>query len=46
MTNPEFDEVGKNIPLEKSGSLFEKDSDEESQMIFPVYRESKGITSK
>ncbi len=46
MTNPEFDEVGKKIPLEKSGSLFETNSSEESQIIFPVYKESKGITSK
>jgi len=46
MTNPEFDEVGKKIPLEKSGSLFEDGSQEKEQMIFPVYKETKGITSK
>ena len=46
LTNPEFDEVGKKIPLEKSGALFEDGSAEKEQMIFPVYRETKGITSK
>ena len=46
ISNPEFDEVGKNIPLEKSGALFEDGSKEKEQMIFPVYKETKGITSK
>jgi hypothetical protein len=46
MTNPEFDEVGKKNPMEKTGSLFEDGSQEKEQMIFPVYRETKGLTSK
>lgn len=46
MTNPEFDEVGRKIPLEKTGSLFADNSKDKEQMIFPVYKETKGITSK
>ena len=46
LTNPEFDEVGKKIPIEKTGSLFEEGSVEKEQMIFPVYKETKGITSR
>jgi RecG-like helicase len=46
LTNPEFDEVGKKIPIEKTGALFEDGSAEKEQMIFPVYKETKGISSR
>lgn len=43
--NPEFKEI-KKIPLEKTGSLFSENSKEEELSIFPVYNETKYITSK
>gem|GEM_PF-6852702 len=45
ITNPEFGEVSE-IPLEKTGSLFEENSKESELAIFAVYRETKFITSK
>ncbi len=45
LANPEFGKVSE-IPLEKTGSLFEEKSKEEELAIFPVYRETKFITSK
>lgn len=43
LTNPEYDKLDK-IPVDKSGDLFAGDADE--LKLFPVYRETKGITSK
>jgi methionine salvage enolase-phosphatase E1 len=44
MSNPEF-ELKKNIPLEKTGSLFTDDSENELA-LFPVYKESGVKTGK
>ncbi|MCK5588956.1 MAG: ATP-dependent DNA helicase RecG [Candidatus Pacebacteria bacterium] len=44
ITNPEFEKKG--IPIEKTGSLFEEKSKDQELTIFPVYRETKYITSK
>lgn len=43
LTNPEYDIIDK-IPIEKSGDLFAEDKQE--LLLYPVYRETKGITSK
>lgn len=44
LTNPEYHVQEDGIPIEKTGDLF---SDEVSElMLYPVYKETKGITSK
>ncbi|MFC1802012.1 ATP-dependent DNA helicase RecG [Patescibacteria group bacterium] len=43
LTNPEFEHIDK-IPLSTSNSLFNEK--EKQHFIYPVYQESKGITSK
>ncbi len=43
LANPEFDLVAE-IPVEKSGDLFADDKQE--LMLYPVYRETRGLTSK
>ncbi len=43
LTNPEYDVIDK-IPIEKSGDLFSEDKQE--LLLYPVYRETRGITSK
>ena len=43
LTNPEYDVIDK-IPIEKSGDLFTEDKQE--LLLYPVYRETRGITSK
>jgi len=45
LTNPEFEQV-REIPIERTGDLFENDADAMEQTLYPVYKESKGITSK
>jgi len=43
LTNPEYDLIDE-IPVEKSGDLFKGKADE--LLLYPVYKETKGITSK
>jgi len=45
LTNPEFEQV-REIPIERTGDLFGDDEDAIEQTLYPVYKESKGITSK
>ncbi len=45
LSNPEFEKID-SIPIEKSGALFEEESSEKELMLFPVYKETKYITSK
>ncbi len=46
ITNPEFKNISTKISLEKTGALFADNSQDKEKMIFPVYKETKGITSK
>ena len=43
LANPEYDVIDK-IPIDKSGDLFAGKADE--LLLYPVYRETKGLTSK
>ncbi|MFW0871109.1 MAG: ATP-dependent DNA helicase RecG [Patescibacteria group bacterium] len=43
--NPEFERL-KEIPIEQSGNLFADDAKALEQTLYPVYKETKGITSK
>jgi ATP-dependent DNA helicase RecG len=43
--NPEFEQV-REIPIEQSGQLFADDAAALEQTLYPVYKETKGITSK
>ncbi len=43
LANPEYDLIDK-IPVDKSGDLFAEDKQE--LLLYPVYRETRGITSK
>ncbi len=45
LSNPEFEQV-REIPIERTGDLFGDDADAIEQTLYPVYKESKGITSK
>lgn len=45
LTNPEFEQV-REIPIERTGDLFGDDEIVTEQTLYPVYKETKGITSK
>ncbi|MCX6753233.1 MAG: ATP-dependent DNA helicase RecG [Candidatus Nomurabacteria bacterium] len=45
LTNPEFEKIG-NLPIDSHDTLFKKDTKEQSGFSYPVYRETRGITSK
>lgn len=45
MNNPEFEMV-KNMPIDSHDSLFKNDESEEEVFGYPIYRESRGISSK
>ena len=45
LTNPEFERT-KTIPLEQTGALFGEDVALVDQTLYPVYRETKGVSSK
>ncbi len=45
MQNPEYEKTN-SLPIDVHNSLFHKDSDDEKQFHYPVYKETKGITSK
>ena len=46
ITNPEYKNITNGTPLEKTGSLFAEGSVDKEKMIFPIYKETKGISSK
>jgi len=45
MVNPEFEMVA-DMPIDTHDSLFKNDTSEELTFGYPIYRESRGITSK
>lgn len=45
MLNPEFEMIA-NMPIDTHDSLFKNESSEETNFGYPIYRESRGITSK
>lgn len=45
LANPEFEQV-REIPIESTGNLFADDEAATEQTLYPVYKETKGITSK
>jgi ATP-dependent DNA helicase RecG len=45
MLNPEFEMVA-TMPIDSHDSLFKNESTEETNFGYPIYRESRGITSK
>lgn len=45
MQNPEY-ETGKAMPIDMHNTLFDKGEDPERQYHYPIYKETKGITSK
>lgn len=45
MVNPEFERIG-SLPIDAHDSLFKKEGDETSEFGYPLYAESRGITSK
>ena len=45
LTNPEYEQV-REIPIERTGDLFGDDKAAMEQTLYPVYKESKGVTSK
>jgi len=45
MTNPEID-TQKNLPIDSHHSLFSQEEHERLGLRYPVYRETKGLTSK
>ena len=45
MQNPEYEKTN-SLPIDVHNSLFQKDENDEKQFHYPVYKETKGITSK
>lgn len=45
LANPEFEKIP-NLPIDTHNSLFASKSDEDTGFSYPVYAETKGITSK
>jgi ATP-dependent DNA helicase RecG len=45
MVNPEF-EIILSMPIDSHDSLFKNDSSEETTFGYPIYRESRGVSSK
>lgn len=45
IANPEFKKIDQ-LPIDSSGSLFEKKDRENMEFGYPIYRETRGITSK
>jgi len=45
MANPEF-EIIQSMPIDSHDSLFKNESTDETEFGYPIYRESRGITSK
>lgn len=45
ITNPEFEQAP-DLPIDAHDSLFKSDTSSNTQFGYPVYRESRGITSK
>ncbi len=45
MQNPEYEKTN-SLPIDVHNSLFHKEGDDEKQFHYPVYKETKGITSK
>ncbi|MEZ4103195.1 MAG: ATP-dependent DNA helicase RecG [Candidatus Paceibacterota bacterium] len=45
MQNPEYEKTN-SLPIDVHNSLFHKEDDDEKQFHYPVYKETKGITSK
>lgn len=45
MINPEFEKM-KSLPIDTHDSLFSQDDENQNSFGFPIYRESRGITSK
>lgn len=45
LINPEVEKI-KSLPIDNHGSLFQSDSSSTENFGYPVYRESRGITSK
>ena len=45
MQNPEYEKTN-SLPIDVHNSLFHKEGDDKKQFHYPVYKETKGITSK
>ena len=45
LSNPEFEQV-KTIPIERTGDLFGDNEEVIEQTLYPVYKETKGLSSK
>lgn len=45
IANPEFKKIDQ-LPIDSSGSLFEEAGEQNTEFGYPIYRETRGITSK
>lgn len=45
MQNPEYEKIA-GMPIDMHNSLFQRDESNEKEFSYPVYRETKGLTSK
>lgn len=45
LANPEIETLDE-LPVDRHNSLFEKKADDAEETLYPIYRETKGVTSK